>query len=568
MEQMSKKWKILPGFKGDNKKHDIPEWLLDILANRGIKTDKEIKGYLEPNYESLLPFDSFLNMKDAVDRIKVAKEKNEKIVVYGDYDVDGICSTALVFEILSKIGIQNIETYIPHREDEGYGLNVEAIDELAKEGAKLIVAVDCGITAKEQIAHAKGKDIDVIVCDHHEIDKDKLPKDAILVHPAMVKKGINHEPLCACGMAFFLARAIQDEFKVEYPLGQEKWLLDLVALATICDVVPLIGQNRILAKYGLQVIEKTKRVGITELMKASGVRPDEVSSYAVGFLLGPRINAAGRLEHAKKALELLLTRDAKRATEIAGDLSKLNIERQKMCDKILTEAKGEIESSDKKEHEIYLLSNKNWPRGVVGIIASKLSDSYSRPVIVFEDDGETLHGSARSIESFDITNALSECEEHIVKFGGHARAAGLTVANDKFVLFSDMLLKVAKGKIKKEDLRPEIYIDTKIDEKDISDEMIETISAMEPFGFGNHNPTFLIEGTSIESAKKVGAGGEHLKFVLAGSGIAAIFFGTKMEISPKSKYDIVLSLRYNFWNQRKSIEARVIDLKEAGESNA
>lgn len=352
MGQTTKKWKVLSSGK-EKAILGLPKWLISVLSNRGLKSEQKISSYLEPKYEDLADSKTFLNVTDAVKRIAEAKEKQEKIVVYGDYDVDGITATALMFEVLSKIGIQKIETYIPHREEEGYGLNQKALDEIITGGANLIITVDCGISSDELIAGAKAKNVDVIVCDHHEIDAKRLPKDAIILHPNLVLKGTDPSNLSACGMAFFLAKALQKEFPEEFPQGQEKWLLDLVALATICDVVPLVGQNRILAKFGLKVLEKTKRVGIQELMRVSGVKPEEVSSYAVGFLLGPRLNAAGRLEHAKKALELLLTKDKNQAILIASDLNKLNAERQQMCDKILDEAKAEIESVA-KNHPLFI----------------------------------------------------------------------------------------------------------------------------------------------------------------------------------------------------------------------
>jgi single-stranded-DNA-specific exonuclease len=557
-----KKWKKLLGFSGKREKSKYPDWLLNVLANRGLNTEQQISSYLSPKYEDLLSPDSFMGIAEAVEKIAVARDKKEKITVYGDYDVDGITATALIVDVLNKIGVQKVETYIPHREEEGYGLNSDAIDEIAKGKTSLLITVDCGITSSDLIEQAKSQGMDVIVCDHHEIEKNNLPKTTV-VHPQLVNKGVEKQQLCACGMAFYLARGIQERFIDIYPTGQEKWLLDLVALGTICDVVPLIGQNRILAKFGLSVIAKSKRIGIYELIKSAKIAEGDINAYAVGFLLGPRINAAGRLTHAKKALELLTTEDRDRASKIAEELGKLNSERQKLCERILEEAKAEIETSDKKDHEIFLLSNTNWPRGVVGIIASKLSDAYARPVIVFEDDGVAHHGSARSIEGFDITEALGECRDHLLKFGGHAKAAGLTVSAAKFVIFSDKLLSIAKKKIKTADLAPLVVIDTEIKEEEISDKVVETITAMEPFGYGNSTPTFLMSNIAIENVKKVGGAGEHIKFNLTASGLSAIFFNNQVDVSEKMKYDLVFGLRYNFWNQRKSIEVRIIDMKEA-----
>jgi single-stranded-DNA-specific exonuclease len=489
----------------------------------------------------------------------LAREKDERVIIYGDYDVDGITSTALMFDVLNKFGIQKLETYIPHREDEGYGLNKGALAGISKKGSALVISVDCGITSKELTNEFADK-LDFIVIDHHEIAKDKLPEKAICVHPEQVKMGTVPQKLSACGMAFFVAKALSDNFPEIFHPGQEKWLLDLVALSTICDVVPLVEQNRILAKFGLTVTGKTKRVGLKALCEVASIKPEEVSAYEVGFLLGPRINAAGRLEHAKMALELLLTEDVKKARELAKRLNELNGERQKMCERILEEARAEIEGSDIKEHQIFLLSNKNWARGVVGIIASKLADSYTRPVIVFEHDGETLHGSARSVGEFDITAALTECEDCLIKFGGHAKAAGLTVSDEHFVIFKEKMLEIVKNKIKETDLVPELTIDTTIKTEEITDEMLELLAKMEPFGFGNSSPVFEVEDVQLSALRKVGDAGQHLKFKVGE--MAGIWFGAKMEVKENEKYNLAVQPRYNFWNNRRSIELRVLDIQK------
>lgn len=550
-------------------KGDYPSWLFSVLANRGTKTSAEITAFLESKYEDLLPAAAFLNMPEAVKRIETALKNSEKIVVYGDYDVDGITATALVAEALNKIGVQNFETYIPHREEEGYGLNPEALRDLQKNGAKLVIAVDCGITAKAIIDAPEFVDLDFIVCDHHEIDKQNLPQKSVNLHPAFTEKGVPAQELSACGLGFFLLKALQDKFPDKIPAGQEKWFLDLAALATICDVVPLTGQNRLLAKYGLTVLAKSKRPGIEELAKTASLKPADINSYAVGFLLGPRLNAAGRLEHAREALDLLLTQNGKEAKTLALHLSALNNERQKMCERILAEAKAEIENGSKKNHEIYLLANKNWPRGVVGIIAGRLAESYARPVIVFEHDGETYHGSARSVEGFDITEALGEVSEHVLKFGGHAKAAGLTVEAGKFVIFQEKLLEITRDKIKKENLTKEVIIDAEIKPEEINDEMLELISKLEPFGYGNHTPSFMIASAEVTGLKKVGSKQEHLKFNVKAemtndksATLSAIWFNYGAGIKEKQKYDLAFTLRYNVWNERKTIELRIIDIRE------
>lgn len=530
------------------------------MANRGIKTAKEIDLYLNPKYENLLPPDSFLQMKDVAERIIFARDKNERVVIYGDYDVDGVTATALMHDLLESIGVKNLETYIPHREEEGYGLNDEAIQELIKKKTDLMITVDCGITSGDLINKHSDR-VDFIVIDHHEILEDKKP-EALILHPLLC---IEKEPprLSACGMAFFLAKKMTEMPESNYRPGQEKWLLDLVALSTICDIVPLVGQNRILAKYGLMVLSKTKRIGLQALASIAQIKIDDVSAYDVGFLLGPRINASGRLEHAKKSLELILTKSKPEAMKIAADLNNINGERQKLCERILAEAKAEIESSEKKENEIYLLASKDWPRGVVGIIASKIMDAYSRPVIVFEHSEGEYHGSARSIDALDITESLAQCEDCLIKFGGHAKAAGLAVSEEKWAMFSDKLLGIVQGKISQDDLLPIIKIDTEIAESEISDSTIEKISTLEPFGFRNPNPTFVLKGIEVDGVNRVGSQKEHLKFKLKDSGISAISFGDETPLKDGDTIDVAGTLRYNIWNDRKSIELRVLDIKHA-----
>jgi single-stranded-DNA-specific exonuclease len=559
MAKKEKKWKMLPGWKG-KEVAGYEKWLLSILANRGINTKEEIEKYLDPKYEDLLSPDVFTGILDIAEKIIEARDLNQKVVIYGDYDVDGVTSTALMYSLLNSIGVKNLETYIPHREEEGYGLNEEAVAELIKKKTDLIITVDCGITSKEIIDRNADK-IDFIVIDHHEIMEDKKPQKALTLHPSLVKKGIENLNLSACGTAFFLAKKMTEIEESGFKPGQEKWFLDLVALSTICDVVPLIGQNRILAKFGLLVLSKTKRIGIEALASVAQVKLPEISAYEVGFLLGPRINASGRLEHAKKSLELLLTTSKPEAMKIAADLNEINQERQKLCQRILNEAKAEIESSDKKEHEIFLLSNKNWPRGVVGIIASKLTDAYSRPVIIFEHGDGEHHGSARSIDALDITESLAECEDCLIKFGGHAKAAGLSVSDEKWIMFNDKLLEIVRGKITKEDLAPIIKIDTEIKSEEISAETIDKISALEPFGFGNPNPAFAIYGAVIDGVNRVGKEKEHLKFKIAGTEIGCISFSDETPLKDGDVVDIAGTLRYNIWNDRKSIELRILDIK-------
>jgi single-stranded-DNA-specific exonuclease len=557
-------WKIISPATS-NKLHNtnLPDWFLSILFNRGINTEAEVLDYLEPDYQKIVKPEMFLGVKEAVDRIKKAKDKDEKIVVYGDYDVDGITATAMMFETMNKIGIQELETYIPHREEEGYGLNREALDEIKAKGAGLVIAVDCGVTAGKLIDSYK--ELDFIVVDHHSIDKAKLPKRAAILHPSLTKDKKEHN-LSGAGMAFIFALALQGAFPRDFLPGQEKWLLDLVALSTICDIVPLTAQNRLLAYWGLIVLNKTKRDGLKALMDVSGVELGSADSYSAGFLLGPRLNAAGRLESAQKALKLLLTDDKKEARELAHELNRLNQERQLLCERIVEEARQKVEQDDQKETPIHLLSDKNWPRGIVGIVASRISDYYNRPAIIFEDDGEFHHGSARSIEGLNITELLSQASDYLVKFGGHAKAAGLTVSHEHFVVFQEKLVSLVDDKLEKIDLARELQIDTTIKPEDIDDEAMALLAKMEPTGYGNKKPVFMMENVTVIDIKRVGKEKEHLKFKIQNSStksqtIDAVAFSEPRDVKEGERYDIALTLKYNVWNNRRTIEARIIDFR-------
>lgn len=565
MTKTELKWKLATGNSKPAKKiSKLPLWFLQILTARGLDSEQAIGDFLSPDYDKIASPESFLHLEEAVVRIKQAREGQERVVVYGDYDVDGITATAVVYETLSKIGIQNVESYIPHREEEGYGLNSEALTEIAKNGATLVIAVDCGITSGTLLNVRE--DLDFIVIDHHTIDEEKLPKKGVILHPSLTVGGeIYH--LSAAGMAFIFALGLQRAFPEEILPGQEKWLLDLVALSTICDIVPLTGTNRLLAHFGLIVLNKTKREGLKALMEVSGVETGTADAYTVGFLIGPRLNAAGRLESAQTALRLLLTKDKKEATELAHELNRLNSDRQLLCQRIVDEAQQQAEAGD-SEAPIHLLSDKDWPRGVVGIVASRIADYYNRPAIIFEDDGEFHHGSARSVEGLNIMDLLSETSDYLVKYGGHAKAAGLTVSHEHFVLFKEKLLALADEKIKEVELERELIIDAEIKPEEIDDRAMELLGKMEPTGFGNKRPILMISGAEIGDVKRVGKGKEHLKFNLKVSAdspgnLSAVAFSEPREIEPGKKYDLAFTLKYNIWNNHRSIDLRIADFREA-----
>lgn len=540
-----------------------------LLAGRGLDSEAKTLDFIYPKYERLS--DPFLlpDMQAAVDTILSAISAGEKIAIYGDYDVDGVTATALMADFFRSIDVETLN-YIPSRTDEGYGLNVEAVESLAKDGVKLIITVDCGSSSLDVAEAIKKLGMKLVITDHHvmkqEDGKTLLPAAVAVVNPKRLPLDSPLYELAGVAVAFYLVRALQTHFADKFAPGQEKWLLDLVALGTICDVVPLVGENRILAKFGLAVLAKTRRVGIQALARISEVNLEFVDSYKVGFLLGPRLNAAGRIEHAKSSLKLLLTDDKEVADRLAGELDELNRYRQEITEKIVVEAREKIEKDGKKQ-KIYLLSGKDWPAGVVGIVASRLTEEFGRPMLVMEDMGKELKGSARSIKSFNIIEALSECGELLSRFGGHAYAAGFSLDKDKFILLGEKLISISERRITATDLEPEISIDLTILNKNIDQKFIEELALLEPYGRENGKPLFLIRNAKIAEARLVGTPAVHLKLKIEqdGVGLAGIAFGygEQLDLVVGDAYDFVVTLEVNEWNNRKTPEFRLIDLRKA-----
>ena len=572
-----KRWNLLPEMKvAEDLGYSKAE--LQILFNRGIISesdlknkdiiDKKIHDFLEPGYESSL-HDPFLlkDMDRAVERIQKALRDKEKICIYGDYDVDGVTSTALLSDTFEKLGADFI-AYIPSRQDEGYGLNKEAIDEIARKGIKLIVTVDCGIRSFDEIEYANSLKLDVVVTDHHELekskDKDLLPKAVAVINPKRSDCDYLFKDLAGVGVAFKLACAVLSKVP-NLANSWERWLLDLVALGTVCDVVPLVDENRVLVKYGLKVIAKTKRVGLQELIKSAAIQIEKINSHNLGFHLGPRLNASGRLENARLSLGLLLAKDTKEAEIAALNLSKINKERQDITKRILEEARAMLGKIDDGRN-IILLKNKNWPAGVVGIVASRLMDDCGKPVLLFEEGETESKGSARSIDNFSIISALEKCEDVLVKYGGHKKAAGLTVKNEHFIVLNEKLIEIAGKDIAEEDLIPEIIIDAKIDIENIDVTVGEYIKKLEPFGFENKKPVFIIENAEVKNSALVGSDKNHLKLTIASgsSSLSGIMFGygTNNDLKSGDKIDIVFTINENEWNGRVSLEAMILDIKK------
>lgn len=565
INQTEKEWVYLE-HKNKFKSDKYNQIILDLLSLRGIENEKESEIFLSPEYESLKDPHLIPDIEKAVSVIEAAVKNDEKITIYGDYDVDGISSTALLVDFFRKIG-HKAEYYIPSRHEEGYGLNKEAIKEISNRKSNLIITVDCGSTSLDEIQYAKEIGLKVVVTDHHNLKnedgKDIMPAADAIVNPKRSDSKLNDE-LAGVGVVFYLVRALQERFLDKLPKGNEKWFLDLVALGTICDVVPLIGENRILTKFGLKVLSKSKRVGIKELVAVSNFNLKDIEAYHVGFLLGPRLNAAGRLETAHEALELLITDDQIKAQGIASDLNILNKKRQELTLEIIEEAKKVIKGI-KDNRKIYLLKNQNWPSGIVGIVASRLVEEFNRPVLVMEEMEDILKGSARSIPGFNITEALGECKDELIQYGGHAYAAGFKLNKEQFAVMEDKLINICESKIELKDLIPKIYIDRVVRLNEIDKELIDDIKLLEPFGNSNYKPTFSLEKVKIDSIRFLGSEGQHLKMVIRDGEylMSGMYFNYDKYIGLKVGDNINIALYFdeNVWNGKSAIEFKTIDVK-------
>ncbi|EKD56783.1 MAG: hypothetical protein ACD_58C00093G0006 [uncultured bacterium] len=549
--------------------HDIIEQL---LINRGISA-KDRDSFLNPDYNDL--YDPFLlkGMNKAVERILKAIDNNETIGIFSDFDADGIAGGAILGNLFNHLNVKN-EVYIPSR-DEGYGLNEAGILDLHEKGCKLIISVDLGITGKSEVEFAKSLSIDVIITDHHIIQEEKVPTKAyVIIHPKLSPKYPNKD-LAGGGVAWKLAQALATRIKTnngELSRIQNfpKWTLDLAAISTICDMVPLVGENRIIAKYGLKVLTKTKNLGLSSILKEAAIDTSKINTYTIGFQIGPRINAPGRLEHGQISYFLLTTRNQGEATKYAKKLNEVNLQRQDELARVLAEAKLAIKVKELDKNKIILLFDENWPDGVLGLVAGRITEELSRPTLVFTRLNDTqFKGSARSIKSFHILKALDKVKDLLVKYGGHSGAAGLTIKEKDFTKLSTKLYKIAQDEISDEDLLPPIKIDAEVAPPQVNQRLLEQIKKFEPFGMGNPRPVFMSKRLAISDLQLVGKNGKHLKIKLKTKNeklkiIDGIIFNCAEYIKDLKKSDvcdIVYSIEENEWNGNKSIQLNIIDIK-------
>ena len=540
----------------------IDKVLSSLLIQRGIHTFEQAKKFFRPSLDDL--HDPFLlkDMDVAVSRIEKAITNNENILIYGDYDVDGTTAVSLVSSYLKTI-TNDIATYIPDRYNEGYGISTQGIDFAADHNFSLIIALDCGIKALDKVKYASQKNIDFIICDHHK-PGDKIPKAVAVLNPKRKDCSYPFDELCGCGVGFKLIQALAS--KRGQTLEDLTTYLDLVATAIAADIVPVTGENRILTYFGLQVINSNPRNGIKAIIQ--GVKKNILTITDVVFIIAPRINAAGRIKHGNAAVELLTEANFDQALEFAKKINNYNSERRVLDAEITKEALLQIEKNQEKEKFTTVVFDEKWHKGVIGIVASRLIETYYRPTLVFTKSGDKLAASARSVKGFDVYDALEKCSEFIEQFGGHKYAAGLTLEPTNYAAFKNKFEEVVASSIERELLIPEITIDASLELSDINPKFFRIIQQMGPFGPQNMKPVFTT--TSVRDngyGKTVGSDKTHLKLnIIYGADqktYNAIGFGLgdKMKFI-ENDFDIAYSLDENEWNGNTSIQLLLKDLKK------
>lgn len=553
-----KKWQVEGKLKIKDLGFKTESIIKLLLENRKIKTKKEIDDFLNPELSEISINNLKLNKSEidkSIVRIKKAIKQNEKIIIYGDYDVDGICGSAILWETLNFLKA-NVLPYIPNRFDEGYGLSKEGIDNLLEKGnVGLIITVDNGIVANSAVDYANKKGIDIIITDHH-VQSKKLPDAFSIIHTTL---------LCGAGVAYVFSKQI-----LKQRIEKEDEHLSLVVLATIADLVPLLGANRTFVKYGLLALKKTQRPGLLALIDKSKVKKDDLGVYEIGHIIAPRLNAMGRLSSAMDSLRLVCTNNKKRAEELSFVLSKTNFERQQLTIEITESAKEKVRG--KEINNLIFIADKSYQQGIIGLVAGRLVEEYYLPSIVISKGEKFSKASARSVKGFNIIEFLRTASDLLVDVGGHPMAAGFTVETKNLDLLEKKLFENAAKLIKKEHLEQVLRIDLELPLEFINLEVYKKIQELSPFGMANPEPTFLTKNLIIESIRLVGNDGKHLKIELSAknlkSKIQGIYFGAGENINFKQgdRVDVVYVLDENVWNNNKSLQLKVKDLKKIDRS--
>jgi single-stranded-DNA-specific exonuclease len=572
-----------------------------LLWQRGIKTDEEISEFLNPQYGSAKydPF-QFKEMTKVVERLLTAAQKLERILIYGDYDADGVCSSVLMVETLERLLCKNIQVYLPHRDSEGYGLNPKTVEYIKSQKINLVITCDCGTTNIPELTNLKTAGIDVIVIDHHVAPEQRPPVYGF-INPKYQKDSYPFRNLAACGVILKVVQGLRKYLGDKRGCiteAFEKWCLDLTAIATVADVMPLLGENRILVKWGLVVLNKTKRLGLRALLKAAGLlsadhqqrlpkdvqRPREeieeqgppakkIDTYDIGYIIAPRLNAAGRLDHANVAFDLLRGQDEKIAHREAETLNKTNQTRQALTETIFAAAKKQVkEQLDNHDRLLvaYNLEKDSWPVGVIGLVAGKLAKEFYRPSIVITNTAHGPCGSGRSIDTCNIITVLEQTKDLFSKYGGHPQACGFSFETAKtaeytITSFKKRAEEFLKKTLSDDDLQPRITASSELLLTDLTWDLVKDLQLLEPYGKNNCLPEFLTRQVKIESLRTIGAQRAHLKMALQQSGVfksAVAFYGAEKfkHLKHGDEVDIIYTLSINEWNNTRSIQLNIKDL--------
>lgn len=540
----------------------LPPAMAVILMNRGIKTEKAASSYMRKSLEDIHNPFMLDGMEDAVERILSALEKNEKIVIYGDYDVDGITSTATVYKFLKSQGA-DVSYYIPDRFSEGYGINILAINKIARGGAKLMITVDCGITAVGEVEFAKTQGLDIIITDHHSCHEE-IPKAVAAINPKRVDSSYPFPHLAGVGVAFKLVLALAIKLGMN---TREVFMeyVDMVALGTIADVVPLVDENRVIADKGINAIENTKNKGMKALLDMAGAGGKSIDVNSVAFFASPRLNAAGRLENASLSVELMTCNDDERAKEIAEHLDELNSKRKEIEQKIFEEAYKQAEEMP-EDTLVYVLSGKDWNHGVIGIVASRISEAFYRPCILISVENGKGKGSGRSVPEMNLFDALSDSEELLTAFGGHSQAAGLSIAEECIPEFTKRINDFAKKNVDVASLVPKLYIDCNLGSASVTMQAAKMIETLAPFGEGNEVPVFSMMGLKVMSVQSMGADKKHLRLRLSDKNniFNAVGFGMgefEEKLSAGMTVNIAFNMNINTYQGSENLQLILKDIK-------
>lgn len=544
----------------------VPPILVSLLQRRGWITADAIADFLHPRYERLADPMLYRQMGEAVRMIADAVKQQTQITVYGDYDVDGITATAIMVETLTALGA-NVNWYLPERQSEGYGLNVAAVRRLHAAGTRLLITVDCGTTNVEEIRWAKDHEMTVLVFDHHHEPAILPPADAI-INPVFQDETYPDRGQSSGGVAFTAARALTAAIPArqtgkKLPAGWEKWLLDIAAISTVADMVPLTGENRILATFGLKVLRKTRRPGLRALMDVIGTDISQADEYTIGYQIAPRLNAAGRLAHASVALHVLLTKNRQEATRLAGELDRINRERQQLTELATTEALEQVRAQG--EQSAYVAFAAHWAPGILGLVAGRLTEHVGRPVVVMTEQGDDIVGSGRSISTVDIMGVFDQGAEHFRRYGGHPGACGFTlITKEQRVLFHEWFQSAAQAHIAPVQQQLPLTLDAEIRLADITNELLEGLERCAPYGTGNGRFRWLLKPVTIERLNTAGAKQQHLRCELQdgqrrAKAIAFRGAGRLNDVREGQAMACVVELSWNTWNGQREPQISILD---------